>query len=231
MATMAEQWKSKKLYVAFDSYSQLLTPANNSHTPGTDYAHFMVVEEMCITFYHFSRYLLNRYAPQLPTALESDQITKLENVSSSTIHRFHTWLQQLPYWDTKWVSGANHVLDEDFKFTGNDKAHGILHFMPKNRDGDCDDDLEDDDWAMAMPTIKMYLFATKYDIPLLQQDATDRLVLCCMRKDKKYLRHRKRSSTSMPILFMARHCEIFSLMRSATPGSTSEKIVCLCWRI
>jgi hypothetical protein len=141
-----------------------------------DYSEFIVIENNDEKNFKVSQDLLCRYSPGFAKIFNLTRTYQVKDVSITTFEYFATWLQQQPYWDKTWMDHENSLQEQHDRLTEQDKQRGILYLEPTP------DDIPDngeDVWYMALPIIKLYLFATAYYIPLLQRDTIDRLVWCC----------------------------------------------------
>jgi hypothetical protein len=136
----------------------------------------VIVESNVEKKFMLSRYLLLRYAPRSLSAFTYNGTCQVNNVSIATFEHFANWLEKQPYWDNTWIAYRDNLQEQHDKLTEQDKERGILYLEPTS-DNTCNND--EDVWYMALPVIKLYIFATAYNIPLLQRDAIDRLVWCC----------------------------------------------------
>jgi hypothetical protein len=141
-----------------------------------NYSEFIVVENNDEKNFKVSQDLLCRYSPGFARIFNLTGTNQVKDVSITTFEYFATWLQQQPYWDKTWMDHESSLQEQRDRLTEQDKQRGILYLEPTPVDIP---DNGEDVWYMALPIIKLYLFATAYNIPLLQRDAIDRLVWCC----------------------------------------------------
>jgi hypothetical protein len=108
--------------------------------------------------------LLNHYAPNLFNAakMTTDGICYFNDVDAQVFKYSTKWLYHQPYFDCGSFDEKFGEVDEDY-----DCQYYELGPLYIEYNGDA-----------TVLVAKLYLFASKYEIPQLQKDAIDRLVMC-----------------------------------------------------